>query len=112
MHSDQPPRFPLVHSSLLLAGGAIVVNCALFALYRLLLVSVTSGGAFSTATSVPKVTWEETTRRFASHELHGYYSSLPHVLGSNNYTHYFCEAFRLSLDNRICPQDLPQQPGL
>jgi phosphoglycerol transferase MdoB-like AlkP superfamily enzyme len=48
---------------------------------------------------VPKVTWEETTRRFASHELHGYYGSLAHMLGSTRYTHYFCEAFRQSGDD-------------
>ena len=59
----------------------------------------TSGGVFSTASSVPKATWEETTRRFASHELHGYYGSLAHVLGGSNYTHYFCESFRQSGDD-------------
>jgi hypothetical protein len=59
----------------------------------------TSGGIFSTASSVPKATWEEPTHRFASHESHGYYSSLAHVLGNTNYAHYFCQAFRQSGDD-------------
>ena len=59
----------------------------------------TSGGVFSTAVSLPKAAWEEPTRRFASHELHGYYGSLAHILGATNYTHYFFEAFRQSGDD-------------
>jgi len=56
----------------------------------------TSGGVFSTASGVPKGTWEEPTRRFASYELRGCYGSLAHILGDTNYTHYFCEGFRQS----------------
>lgn len=59
----------------------------------------TSGGVFSTASGVPKGTWDEPTRRFASYELHGYYGSLAHILGSSNYTHYFSEGFRQSGDD-------------
>jgi len=59
----------------------------------------TSGGVFSTAASVPKATWEEPTRRFAGHEMHGYYGSLARTLGGSNYTHYFCEGFRQSGDD-------------
>jgi len=59
----------------------------------------TSGGVFSTASGVPKGTWDEPTRRFASYELHGYYGSLAHILGASNYTHYFCEGFRQSGDD-------------
>jgi phosphoglycerol transferase MdoB-like AlkP superfamily enzyme len=56
----------------------------------------TSGGVFSTLTSVPKATYEEVSHRFASFEMNGHYSSLAHVLGNTNYTHYFFEAFRQS----------------
>lgn len=59
----------------------------------------TSGGVFSTATGVPKQTWDEPTHRFASYELHGFYGSLAHILGTSNYTHYFCEGFRQSGDD-------------
>ena len=59
----------------------------------------TSGGVFSTASGVPKQTWDEPTRRFTSYELHGFYGSLAHILGTSNYTHYFCEGFRQSGDD-------------
>jgi hypothetical protein len=59
----------------------------------------TSGGVFSTAASVPKATWEDTTHRFARHEMRGYYGSLARTLGGSNYTHYFCEGFRQSSDD-------------
>jgi phosphoglycerol transferase MdoB-like AlkP superfamily enzyme len=59
----------------------------------------TSGGVFSTASGVPKQTWDEPTRRFASYELHGFYGSLAHIFGTSNYTHYFCEGFRQSGDD-------------
>jgi hypothetical protein len=59
----------------------------------------TSGGVFSTLASVPKRTFDETSHRFASFEMNGYYGSLAHILGTNNYTHFFCEGFRQSWDD-------------
>jgi hypothetical protein len=59
----------------------------------------TSGGVFSTATAIPKAAWEETTRRFAGHEMCGYYATLAQVLGTTNYNHFFFEAFRQSGDD-------------
>ncbi len=59
----------------------------------------TSGGVFSTATSLPKAPWEDVTHRFATQERHGYYGSLAHILGPTNYTHSFCEGFRQSGDD-------------
>jgi hypothetical protein len=62
-------------------------------------VNFTSGGVFSTLASVPKLTFEEASHRFAGFEMNGSYASLAHVLGGSNYTHYFCEGFRQSWDD-------------
>jgi len=59
----------------------------------------TSGGVFSALTGVPKRTFDETSLRFASFEMGANYASLAHVLGTSNYTHFFCEGFRQSWDD-------------
>jgi phosphoglycerol transferase MdoB-like AlkP superfamily enzyme len=59
----------------------------------------TSGGVFSALTGVPKRTFDETSRRFTSFEMAANYASLAHVLGTSNYTHFFCEGFRQSWDD-------------
>lgn len=59
----------------------------------------TSGGVFSTMASVPKLTFEQASSRFASFEMEGRYSSLARVLGAKGATHFFCEGFRQSWDD-------------
>jgi hypothetical protein len=59
----------------------------------------TSGGVFSTLASVPKITFEHTTARFAGFEMGGHYGSLARVLDATSYTHFFCEGFRQSWDD-------------
>jgi phosphoglycerol transferase MdoB-like AlkP superfamily enzyme len=59
----------------------------------------TSGGVFSTLSGVPKRTFDEVSHRFASFEIGTAYASLAHVLGSSNYTHFFCGGFRQSWDD-------------
>jgi phosphoglycerol transferase MdoB-like AlkP superfamily enzyme len=59
----------------------------------------TSGGVFSALTGVPKRTFDETSRRFTSFEMAANYGSMAHVLGTSNYTHFFCEGFRQSWDD-------------
>ncbi len=59
----------------------------------------TSGGVLSVISGIPKISYEETTRRFASFEINANYGSLPRILGASGYTHYFCEGFRQSWDD-------------
>lgn len=54
----------------------------------------TAGGLFAAVASVPKATYDEAKHRFTAYEMSGVYSSLPRLLGSSNYTHFFCEGFR------------------
>jgi hypothetical protein len=56
----------------------------------------TSGGVFSTMTSMPRATYDEPGSRFASYELHGYYGSPARVFGPDGYTHFFLFGFRQS----------------
>ena len=59
----------------------------------------TSGGVFSVLTGLPKISYEQTSDRFASFEMHGTYGTLPRILDGPDYTHYFCEGFRQSWDD-------------
>ena len=58
----------------------------------------TSGGVFSTLTGIPKITYDQTIERFTSYEMKGAYGSLARILGTNDYSHYFCSGFRHNTD--------------
>ena len=58
--------------------------------------NATSGSVFATATSLPSGGFDDPTQRFASYEMKGVYGSLPRVLGTEEYEHYFCLASRHS----------------
>jgi phosphoglycerol transferase MdoB-like AlkP superfamily enzyme len=58
----------------------------------------TSGGVFSVLTGIPKISYEQSSERFASFEINGTYGTLPRILDGPDYTHYFCEGFRQSWD--------------
>jgi phosphoglycerol transferase MdoB-like AlkP superfamily enzyme len=59
----------------------------------------TSGGVFSTMTSMPQATYDEPGRRFANYELNGYYGSPAHIFGADGFTHFFLFGFRQSADD-------------
>ena len=54
----------------------------------------TDGSVFSTTTSLPKTFSELKTEFFVAYEVNGRYGSLPAILGSKTYRHYFLQAFR------------------
>lgn len=59
----------------------------------------TSGGVFSTMTSMPRATYDEPGRRFTSYELNGYYASPARIFGADGCAHYFLFGFRQSCDD-------------
>jgi hypothetical protein len=54
----------------------------------------TDGSVFSITTSLPKTFSEIKTEFFVAYEVNGRYGSLPTILGSQTYRHYFLQAFR------------------
>jgi phosphoglycerol transferase MdoB-like AlkP superfamily enzyme len=58
--------------------------------------NATAGSFFSTVTGFHKISFDEKTKRFTTAELNAYYGSLPHILGSKNYNHYYFGGFRQS----------------
>ena len=54
----------------------------------------TSSGLFSTTTSMLKEFSEKRNERFTPYEINGYYGTIPRILGSNRYRHFYFQAFR------------------
>jgi hypothetical protein len=54
----------------------------------------TDGSVFSITTSLPKTFSEIKTEFFVAYEVNGHFGSLPTILRSKNYSHYFLQAFR------------------
>ena len=54
----------------------------------------TDGSVFATTTSLPKTFSEIKTEFFVASEVNGQFGSLPRILGSKAYNHYFLQAFR------------------
>ena len=54
----------------------------------------TDGSVFSITTSLPKTFSEIKTEFFVAYEVNGRFGSLPTILGSETYRHYFLQAFR------------------
>ena len=59
----------------------------------------TDGSVFATATSLPKTFSEIKTEFFVAYEVNGHFGSLPAILGSKDYSHYFLQAFRHRSDD-------------
>ena len=59
----------------------------------------TDGSVFATATSLPKTFSEIKTEFFVSYEVNGHFGSLPAILGSKAYSHYYLQAFRHRSDD-------------
>ena len=59
----------------------------------------TDGSVFATATSLPKTFSEIKTEFFVAYEVNGHFGSLPAILGSEDYSHYFLQAFRHRADD-------------
>jgi len=59
----------------------------------------TDGSVFATATSLPKTFSEIKTEFFVASEVNGHFGSLPNILGSKTYSHYFLQAFRHRSDD-------------
>jgi hypothetical protein len=54
----------------------------------------TDGSVFATTTSLPKTFSEIKTEFFVAYEVNGQFGSLPTILGSKAYSHFFLQAFR------------------
>jgi phosphoglycerol transferase MdoB-like AlkP superfamily enzyme len=67
---------------------------ALFFPNTIQVVPNTSGGVFSTATSMLKEFLTQKIRRFSPSETNGYYGTLPRILGPTGYHHFYFQAFR------------------
>ena len=59
----------------------------------------TDGSVFATVTSLPKTFSEIKTEFFVPYEVNGQFGSLPALLDSKDYSHYFLQAFRHRSDD-------------